>query len=88
MADNNDFIDRLREDPMYQAALAKARTPAERQLITTLVENLVGGIGGVLGPVIERAKRDPEFARQLNKAISEDKDVLTASTAALSGSTS
>jgi hypothetical protein len=61
-------------------------------LIASLVENLVGGIGGVLGPVIVRAKHDPDFARQLSKAISEGNDVrsdvLTDSTAALSGSNS
>jgi hypothetical protein len=85
---NNDLIKRLRADPMYKEALGKARSAVERKAIAELVEGLVGPIGDVLGPAIERAKQDPEFAKQLGKALSEGKDVLTGSMPVTSGTNS
>jgi hypothetical protein len=83
---NNDLIKRLRADPMYKEALGKARSPAERKAIAELVEGLVGRVGDILTPVIDRVKHDPEFAEQLGKALDEGKDVLTDSTPDTSGS--
>jgi hypothetical protein len=82
----NDFVKRLREDPQYRASLGRARNPAERKIIATLVEGLVGGIGDILGPAIEKARNDPTFAAKLARALSEGKDVLSNSEPAPSGS--
>ncbi len=77
MQNRDDFLKRLREDPRYKEAIAKARTPAEKQKIVNLVEGFVGSFGEILGPLIERSKIDPEFAQQLGQALSGRQDVVT-----------
>lgn len=86
MSHRENFLKALREDPRYREALGRARTPQERKAIQHLVEGLVGGIGDVVAPAIERAKVDPAFATRLARALAEGKDVLSNSETATSGS--
>jgi hypothetical protein len=86
MKSKSDFVRRLHEDKKYQAALKSARTDAERQRIATMVESFVGSYGEILGPLIERAKKDPAFAQQLSRALIDGQRVVT-SEPVTSGST-
>lgn len=76
MNSGNDFIKKLRSDVLYRQALGRARTPEERKAIASMVEGMVGSIGDVLGPLIDKARQDPEFAKQLGRALAEGGGVL------------
>jgi hypothetical protein len=86
MRNRSDFMKRLHEADRFKQALAAARTDAERDAIKSLVEGFVGGFADVLAPMIARAEQDPEFARQLGRALVEGKDVLSNSAPVTSGS--
>jgi hypothetical protein len=66
--------------------LGAARTDKERQAIIAIVEGFVGDAGAILGPAIEQAKKDPQFAARLGRALLDGKDVLSNSEPATSGS--
>lgn len=87
MRNRNDFMKRLHEAERFKQALATARTDAEREAIKTFVEEFVGRFANVLAPMIDRAEKDPDFARQLGKALVEGKGVLSTSELVTSGST-
>lgn len=72
-----DFLKRLHEDEAYKGALAGARSDAERARVAQVVEGFVGSFADILGPLIVRAQQDPEFAKQLAKALSEGQRVVT-----------
>lgn len=72
-----EFLQRLRNSEKYARALRSARTDAERAAIAATVEEFVGGFAEILGPLIVRAKNDPEFAQQLNQALFERQHVVT-----------
>ena len=86
MSGSDDFVKRLREDTQYKEAMGRARSPAERKMIAKFVEGFVGSVGAILGPAIEQARTDPEFAERLRKALNEGKDVLTDEGTEVSGS--
>lgn len=86
MHNGDDFIKRLREDKQYREALGRCKTPAERKAVATFVETFVGTVGNIMGPVIERAEQDPEFAKRLAMALAEHKPVLSNSQTPTSGS--
>lgn len=86
MKDRDSFVKALRADPRYRAALGQARNASERKLVSGLVEELVGAIGEIMGPALERAEKDPAFAARLARALAEGKDVLSNSEPAMSGS--
>ena len=77
MKTRDDFLQRLREDPAYRAALGQAKSAAERKAISSLVEEFVGSAAEILLPALDRAKNDPEFARQLAKALTEHQSVVS-----------
>jgi len=87
MKNRKEFIERLHADPKYQEALAAARTDAERQQVAGMVEAFVGSFADILGPLIERAESDPIFAEQLGRSLIEQRDVVSTSDPATSGST-
>jgi hypothetical protein len=86
MPKKNDLVKRLRNDELYTQALGRARTLKEREIIANFVEGFVNKVDEVMAPLIERAKRDPEFAKQLVKAMSEGKGLLTGGQSSVSGS--
>jgi hypothetical protein len=67
----SEALQRLRADPQYQQALARARTPEERDLVVRLVESFVGGI-------VEAATRlaTQADAGQLSEALGEKQRVV------------
>jgi hypothetical protein len=77
MRNRAEFIKRLHEDPKFKHALASVKTDAERKAIAHTVEEFVGSFGDVLGPILDRAQNDPEFARQLGQALNERQGVVT-----------
>jgi hypothetical protein len=86
--DKDEYLKRLREDPRYREALGRARTPEERKAISSLVEDFVGSAADILLPALDRVKNDPEFAKQLAKALHERQGVVKQSTTPVSGSNS
>lgn len=86
MRNRSDFIKRLHEADRFKQAMAAARSDAERAAIKKLVEEFVGGFADVLGPMIDRAEKDPAFAQQLGRVLAEGKGVLSTSESATSGS--
>lgn len=87
MKDRDSLLKALRENPRYRTALGNARNAAERKAIASLVEDLVGSVGDIIGPAMERAKTDPAFAARLARALVEGKDVLSNIEPTSSGST-
>jgi len=87
MADRTDFVKRLRENPKYREALGRARNAAERKAISDTVEGIIRSFGDIMGPAIDQAQSDPEFAAKLARALQEHKDVLNRSQQPTSGST-
>jgi hypothetical protein len=81
------LLDRLRNEPMYKSALDNARTDAERAAIVQVVEGLVGAVAQTLEPALERIQSDPEFARELGRALKKHSDVLTNDTPAVASVT-
>lgn len=77
MKSREDLVKRLKEDPRYREALGRARNPAERKAIASLVESLVGEAGAILGPIAERVESDPEFREQLAKALNDRQGVVS-----------
>lgn len=86
MTSRADFLRRLHESQEYRNALAQARTEGERKAVAAFVGEFVGGFADVLGPLIERASRDPVFAAQLGQAVAERRSVVTAAAPEVSGS--
>jgi len=87
MRNKEDFIKRLQQSDRFKSALAAARSPAEKAQVKALVEEFVSGFAEVLGPLIERAETDSEFAQQLGRSLVEQKVVLSTSDPVTSGST-
>lgn len=87
MRRKEDFIDRLHNADKFKAALAAARSEAERRMVKALVEEFVTSFAEVLAPLIDKAQTDPKFAQQLGRSISENSDVLSTSNSVISGST-
>jgi len=87
MKNRQDFIKHLRQSDKFKAALSAARTPEERAQVKALTEEFVGGFADVLGPIIERAQNDPEFAQQLGRSLAGQQIVLSTSDSVISGST-
>lgn len=81
-----DFLRRLYESPGYRHALAQARSDEERKAVAAFVTEFVGSFADVLGPLIDRASRDPAFAAQLGQAVAERRPVVTGTVTAASGS--
>lgn len=77
MKNREDFLKRLREDPAYREALGRAKNAAERKFIQKVVEDFVGPFADILGPAIEQAESDPEFAAKLGQALVEKQSVLS-----------
>jgi len=77
MKTRDEFLKRLREDPAYREALGRAQNAGERKTIQKLVEGFVAPFADILGPAIERAENDPEFAAKLGQALVEKQSVLS-----------
>lgn len=86
MRKRSDFIDRLHQSEKFKHALAQARDENERKAIQAATEQFVATFADILGPMIERAEQDPDFARQLGQALVEGQNVVTTSDPAKSGS--
>lgn len=86
MKDRDSFLKRLHENEKYKAALAMARTDAEKQAIRTLAESFVSSFADVLGPLIDKSQHDPLFAERLGQALVERKNVVTSTEPEHSGS--
>ncbi len=76
MRRKEDFIQKLREDQKFQAALEVARSDEERAIMRATVENFVMQFAEVLAPIIDRAHSDPEFAKQIEHALIENREVV------------
>lgn len=77
MRTKEDFIKRLRSDPLYQSALKAAKTDEERRRIIATTEAFVGQFAGVLAPLIQRAEVDPAFRVQLQRSLVMGKEVVS-----------
>lgn len=86
MRKRSDFIQRLHQSEKFKHALAQAKDDKERAAIRAATEQFVSAFADVLGPLIERAEQDPEFARQLGQALVERQSVVTTSDPVKSGS--
>ena len=82
-----EFLKKLYESDKYKNALSRARTDEERRALAGLASEFVAGFADILGPIIERASRDPVFAEQLGRAVVERQGVVTDSAPVTSGST-
>lgn len=72
-----EFLNQLYVNEKYKKALASAKTEQERKRLASFGTEFVSSFAEVLVPLLERVKDDPEFAQQLNQAISGHKRVVT-----------
>lgn len=86
MRNRAEFLKRLHESDKFKDAMGRARTDEERQKVQAAVDAFVGSFADVLGPLIERAQSDPEFAQQLGRVLAERQQVVTTSDPPKSGS--
>lgn len=86
LTNRQSFLRKLHESPEYRHALAQATSEEERRAIASFIGEFVGGFADVLGPLIERASRDPAFAAQLGQAVAERRPVVTGTGSAMTGS--
>jgi hypothetical protein len=86
MRNRDEFLKRLHESDKFKEAMAKARTDEERTKVQAAVDAFVVSFADVLGPLIERARSDTEFVRQLGQAVVERQQVLITSDPLKSGS--
>ena len=72
-----DFTKELHDNPKYKRAMELARTDEERKKIAVITNAFVDSFAGILAPIIEQAKEDPEFARKLGQALKDKQHVVT-----------
>lgn len=77
MKTKEDFIKRLRNDPLYKSALKRAGNAEERKRIIAMTEAFVGRFADVLAPMIQRAQSDPKYASELREALRGSQQVVT-----------
>ena len=77
MKSREDFLKKLRSDPLYQNALKAAKTPEEKKRIIATTEAFVSQFADVLAPLIQRAETDPLFREQMQRSIAEGDAVVT-----------
>lgn len=86
MKNRKDFLKRLYESDKYKQALSRARNDEERRAVVGLLTEFVGNFADVLGPIIDRAQKDPAFAYKLGQAVVERQQVVTDNEPAVTGS--
>lgn len=79
METKDDFLARLRSDPLYKRALETAKDDATREKIRVAVEGFVSSYAEALVPIIQAAKNDPEYAQQLRQVMTGVEPVVTGS---------
>ena len=80
MATRKTLVDRLHDDDLYRLALGKAPSDTERKIIEKIVEDFVGAFADALEPLVERANNDPEFARELDRALADGETLVNHNT--------
>lgn len=69
MMSRDDFIKRLRNDPLYRRALKLAPTDAERRRIIGTTEAVATQFFEALGPLGHHVRLDPSFGEKLQEAL-------------------
>lgn len=86
MRSKEDFLKRLRSDPLFQSALKAAKTPEERRRVIAITEAFVGQFAEVLAPMIQKAESDPSYRDLLRRSLVAGEEVVTDQETAASGS--
>lgn len=69
MMSREEFIKRLRNDPLYRRALKLAQTDAERRRIIGTTEAVAAQFFEALGPLGTHLRQDQSFAEKLQEAL-------------------
>jgi hypothetical protein len=72
-----DYVRRLREDPLYKVALARAENEEQAESIKKLTEAFVLRFGKAIEGLIDRVENEPGFKEKLRKAMIQRGKVVT-----------
>jgi len=76
MLTKEELIKRLRNDPMYVAALKMARTDEERRKIIATTEGFLSNIVDSLSPAFRQISNDKNLASHLRKVLNPNELVV------------
>ena len=69
MLSKKELIKRLRNDPMYRAALKMASSDADRRRIIATTEGFLSSFMDSLAPMATKVSQDPAYADKLREAL-------------------
>lgn len=86
MLTRDDFIKRLRNDPLFRRALALAPSEKDRQRIIATTEAVAGQFFEALGPLGSHIQQDQSFGDKLQEALKKGATVVKESSGRPAGS--